>query len=48
MQSSNSTVIRTEFAAAISQIAKERKIDVESIYEAIVRLSSRRFVSNMG
>ncbi|MCA9372921.1 transcription termination/antitermination protein NusA [Candidatus Woesebacteria bacterium] len=35
MQSSNSTVIRTEFAAAISQIAKERKIDVESIYEAI-------------
>lgn len=28
-------VIRTEFAAAISQIAKERKIEVESIHEAI-------------
>ena len=35
MHNSSSTVIRTEFAAAISQIAKERKIDVESIYEAI-------------
>lgn len=31
----SSTVIRTEFAAAISQIAKERKIEVESIHEAI-------------
>ena len=30
-----SSVIRTEFAAAISQIAKERKIEVESIHEAI-------------
>jgi N utilization substance protein A len=34
MQNSNN-VIRTEFAAAISQIAKERKIEVESIHEAI-------------
>ena len=31
----SSTVIRTEFAAAISQIAKERKIEPESIHEAI-------------
>ncbi|MGD9129664.1 MAG: transcription termination factor NusA [Candidatus Woesebacteria bacterium] len=29
------TVVRTEFAAAISQIASERKISEESIYEAI-------------
>jgi N utilization substance protein A len=29
------TVVRTEFAAAINQIATERKIDPESIYEAI-------------
>ena len=29
------SVARTEFAAAISQIATERKIPVESIYEAI-------------
>jgi len=29
------TVIRTEFAAAITQIANERKISAESIYEAI-------------
>lgn len=35
MQQTNQGMIRTEFAAAISQIAKERKIDVESIYEAI-------------
>lgn len=30
-----SQVVRTEFAAAIAQIATERKITVESIYEAI-------------
>lgn len=30
-----SNVVRTEFAAAIAQIANERKIPVESIYEAI-------------
>src|SRR3990167_3900858 len=28
-------VVRTEFAAAIAQIATERKIDPEAIYEAI-------------
>lgn len=33
--SSQSKVARTEFAAAINQIANERKIPVESIYEAI-------------
>lgn len=31
----NTNIIRTEFAAAISQIAKERKISEESVYEAI-------------
>lgn len=31
----NTTVIRTEFAAAINQIAKERNISAESIHEAI-------------
>lgn len=31
----NSTVARTEFAAAIVQIANERKISTDSIYEAI-------------
>ncbi|PIY79165.1 MAG: transcription termination/antitermination protein NusA [Candidatus Pacebacteria bacterium CG_4_10_14_0_8_um_filter_43_12] len=32
---SNAKMVRTEFAAAINQIANERKIPVESIYEAI-------------
>ncbi|MEX0895838.1 MAG: transcription termination factor NusA [Patescibacteria group bacterium] len=32
---SQSKIVRTEFAAAINQIANERKIPVESIYEAI-------------
>ncbi|MDQ5950923.1 MAG: transcription termination/antitermination protein NusA [Patescibacteria group bacterium] len=31
----NAKMVRTEFAAAINQIANERKIPVESIYEAI-------------
>jgi len=31
----SSSMVRTEFAAAINQIANERKIDTESIYEAI-------------
>jgi N utilization substance protein A len=31
----NTNIARTEFAAAINQIATERKISVESIYEAI-------------
>ncbi|MFZ5376515.1 MAG: transcription termination factor NusA [Patescibacteria group bacterium] len=35
MSNTNSNVIRTEFAAAIQQIATERKIPVESIYDAI-------------
>lgn len=34
MQKTN-TIIRTEFAAAINQIANERKIDPEAIHEAI-------------
>jgi transcription termination/antitermination protein NusA len=32
---SSSNIVRTEFAAAINQIANERQIDPESIYEAI-------------
>jgi len=35
MQTTNSRVVRTEFAAAIAQIASERKITTESIYTAI-------------
>ena len=31
----NANLVRTEFAAAITQIATERKIDPEYIYEAI-------------
>ena len=35
MQNTNSRVVRTEFAAAIAQIANERKISTDSIYTAI-------------
>lgn len=35
MRNSSSKVVRTEFAAAISQIANERKISEDAIYEAI-------------
>lgn len=35
MQTTNSHVVRTEFAAAIAQIASERKISTESIFTAI-------------
>jgi len=35
MQTTNSRVVRTEFAAAIAQIASERKITTESNYTAI-------------
>ncbi|MFZ1720883.1 MAG: transcription termination factor NusA [Microgenomates group bacterium] len=35
MQGASGQMIRTEFAAAINQIANERKIEPESIYEAI-------------
>ncbi len=35
MSTSTSKVVRTEFAAAINQIANERKISTDSIYEAI-------------
>lgn len=35
MQTTNSHVVRTEFAAAIAQIASERKISPESIFTAI-------------
>lgn len=35
MQQARNQMIRTEFAAAIAQIANERKIPAESIYEAI-------------
>lgn len=35
MHKTNSAIIRTDFAAAISQIAKEKRIEPESIHEAI-------------
>lgn len=35
MAQSSSTIVRTEFAAALAQIAKERKIEVEAILHSI-------------
>ncbi len=42
------TVVRTEFAAAIAQIASERKINEESIYEAIRQALVSAFRKEMG
>lgn len=44
----NVQVARTEFAAAITQIATERKIPVESIYEAIRQALVSAFRKQMG
>lgn len=43
-----STVARTEFAAAIAQIASERKIDPASIYEAIRQALVSAYRKQMG
>ena len=43
-----STVARTEFAAAIAQIASERKIEVDSIYEAIRQALVSAYRKQMG
>lgn len=43
-----STVARTEFAAAIAQIASERKIDSASIYEAIRQALVSAYRKQMG
>jgi len=43
-----STVARTEFAAAIAQIAAERKIDAASIYEAIRQALVSAYRKQMG
>lgn len=45
---SNTNIIRTEFAAAISQIAKERKISEESVYEAIKQALVSAYRKQMG
>jgi N utilization substance protein A len=42
------TVVRTEFAAAINQIATERKIDPEEIYEAIRQALVSAYRKQMG
>ena len=42
------TVVRTEFAAAINQIAAERKIDPEEIYEAIRQALVSAYRKQMG
>lgn len=41
-------VVRTEFAAAISQIARERKIDPENIYDAIEHAMVSAYRKEMG
>ena len=43
-----SNVMRTEFAAAINQIATERKIDPEEIYEAIRQALVSAYRKQMG
>ena len=43
-----SNIVRTEFAAAISQIAAERKISEESIYNAIKQALVSAFRKQMG
>lgn len=44
----NTNIIRTEFAAAIAQIAKERKISEESVYEAIKQALVSAYRKQMG
>ncbi len=44
----NANLVRTEFAAAITQIATERKIDPEDIYEAIRQALVSAYRKQMG
>ncbi len=46
--SAKSQIVRTEFAAAISQIANERKISEDSIYEAIKQALVSAYRKQMG
>ena len=46
--SNTSNIVRTEFAAAIQQIANERKIEVESIHEAIRQALVSAYRKEMG
>lgn len=48
MSNTSSNVARTEFAAAIAQIASERKIDAASIYEAIRQALVSAYRKQMG
>ena len=48
MPTAQSNLVRTEFAAAITQIATERKIDPESIYEAIRQALVSAYRKQMG
>ncbi|HYD35022.1 MAG TPA: transcription termination factor NusA [Vitreimonas sp.] len=48
MQQPSSALARTEFAAAIAQIASERKIPAESIFEAIRQALISAFRKQMG
>jgi len=45
---SNSNIVRTEFAAAIMQIANDRKISPESIYEGIKQALVTAYKKQMG
>lgn len=48
MPTAQSNLVRTEFAAAINQIATERKIDAEDIYEAIRQALVSAYRKQMG
>ncbi len=48
MQKTSNQIIRTEFAAAIAQIANERKISEDSIYEAIEQALVSAYRKQMG
>lgn len=48
MATSQNSLVRTEFAAAISQIVEERKIEAEDIYEAIRQALVSAYRKQMG
>ena len=45
---STQSIVRTDFAAAVNQIAEERKIEPEDIYEAIRQALVSAYRKQMG
>ena len=45
---STQSIVRTDFAAAVVQIAEERKIEAEDIYEAIRQALVSAYRKQMG